>query len=76
MSKYHFIKCFERAMGITPQRYITKVIMEKSKLLLRTTSCQVSEIAAMLGVEDALYFSRMFKKHNGVSPRAYREGTL
>lgn len=72
MSKYHFIKCFEKALGMTPQQYITKSIMEKSRMLLRTTSYSISEIADLLGVEDALYFSRMFKKHHGVSPKAYR----
>ena len=73
MSKYHFIKTFEKATGMTPQKYMTKAIMDKSKLLLKTTSYSVSEIATLLGVEDALYFSRMFKKHNGISPKAYRD---
>ena len=76
LSKYHFIKAFEKATGMTPQKYITRSIMDKSKLLLKTTSYSVSEIAALLGVEDALYFSRMFKKHTGVSPKAYRESAL
>ena len=76
MSKYHFIKSFEKAMGMAPQKYITKAIMDKSKLLLKTTSYSISEIAALLGVEDALYFSRMFKKHHGISPKAYRESAL
>ena len=76
MSKHHFIKTFEKAMGTTPQKYITKAIMDKSKFLLKTTSLSVSEISLMLGVDDALYFSRMFKKNCGVSPKTYRESDM
>ena len=72
-SKYHFIKMFKNAMGVTPQRYQTLLIMEYSKVMLIDTKMNISEIANSLGVYDSLYFSRMFKKNTGVTPSEYRK---
>lgn len=75
MSKYHFIKVFKAAMGETPQGYMNRLLIEKAQLLLRDTTLTVSEIAERLGVSDPLYFSRLFKKHCGLSPAKYRKDT-
>jgi AraC-like DNA-binding protein len=72
MSKYHFIKVFKQAMGATPQAYMNLLLIDKAKLLLKNTALPISEIARELGVDDSLYFSRLFKKHCGVSPARYR----
>ena len=72
MSKYHFIKVFKATMGETPQSYLNRLLVEKARLLLRDTSLSVSEIAQKLGIDDPLYFSRLFKKHSGISPLRYR----
>jgi AraC-like DNA-binding protein len=72
MSKYHFIKVFKQAMGATPQAYMNLLLIDKAKLLLKDTALPISEIARELGVDDSLYFSRLFKKHCGVSPARYR----
>jgi AraC-like DNA-binding protein len=76
MSKYYFIKLFKSATGATPQQYYMAMLMDKSKLLLSNTSHTVGEIATQCGIEDALYFSRLFKKHVGCSPSAYRSKNL
>jgi AraC-like DNA-binding protein len=72
MSKYHFIKVFKATMGETPQSYLNRLLMDKAKLLLQSTALSVAEISQKLGVEDPLYFSRLFKKHYGISPSYYR----
>ncbi len=73
MSKYYFIKLFKSAVGTTPQQYYTAMIIDKSKQLLETTTHTVGEIATLCGIDDALYFSRLFKKHVGLSPAVYRQ---
>lgn len=76
LSKFYFIKFFKKNLGLSPQEYYTKLIIDKSSNLLINTNYNISEIAKMCGVEDPLYFSRMFKKHMGISPYGYRKTKL
>lgn len=46
--------------------------IDRSKILLRTSDWKVHEIAAYVGFEDAGYFSRVFKKQTGMSPKEFR----
>ena len=71
-SKYYFIKLFTETMGKTPQQYHTSIVVDKGCYLLANTEYTVSEISRLCGVEDSLYFSRLFKKHTGFSPSRYR----
>ena len=73
MSKYHFIRTFTDNVGITPQKYRTTLLLEKSLLLLEDSTLRITEIASSLGFEDLYYFSRLFKKQYGVSPTKYRK---
>jgi len=56
---------------MTPIKYITMLRMEKAKELLITGHYKVSEIAGMCGFENVYYFSNVFKKHEGISPKNY-----
>lgn len=73
MNKYHFIKVFKETMGEPPQSYLNRTVIEKAKTLLEDTALSVGEIALKLGFTDPLYFSRLFKKYCGISPKSYRE---
>jgi len=73
LSKFYFIKFFKKNTGFTPQEYYTKLIIDKSSNLLLNTNYSVNEIAKLCGIEDALYFSKKFKRYMGMSPRAYRK---
>lgn len=73
LSKFYFIKLFKKNIGFTPHDYYTRLIIDKSSNLLINTSYSISEISKLCGIEDTLYFSRMFKKHMGMSPLAYRK---
>lgn len=73
LSRFYFIKLFKKNLGLTPQEYYTKLIIDKSSNLLLNTSNSINEIAKLCGIEDALYFSKKFKKYMGISPRAYRK---
>ncbi len=67
-------KMFKKEVGATPLEYMTRLRMKKADALLTalgTKAVSVAEIAHLCGYEDALYFSRVFKKFYGVSPSAY-----
>ncbi len=71
-SKYHFIRKFKKLTGKTPKAYKAAVLTEKAKDMIRNTELTVSEISALLGFDDSLYFSRFFKNNVGLSPNKYR----
>lgn len=66
-----FIDRFTQETGISPKQYQINVRMLLAKDLLRNGSFNVGETAAVLGYDNPLYFSRLFKKHWGQSPRDY-----
>ena len=72
LSKFYFIKLFREVTGVTPQQYYTQLVLETAKSLLESTDYTVGQIASLCGLEDPFYFSRLFKKHIGISPSAYR----
>ena len=76
LSKFYFIKLFKKNFGVSPQEYYAKLIIDKSSHLLINTDYNISEIAKLCGIDDALYFSRMFKKHTSVSPSVYRKNQI
>lgn len=72
VSKYHFIRCFRRTMGITPYSYLTNYRITMAKTFLRSTDKTVSEIAEICGFLDTSNFITQFKKHTGQKPLQYR----
>ena len=68
ISEKHFCRKFVRYLGISPQKYLINVRMEKARELLRTTDFQIKEVACSVGYSSQLTFSAMYKKHYGRSP--------
>ena len=60
--------------GQTPVKYLTAVRMKNAKVMLYSSSGRISEIAQRCGFVDTAYFSRVFKKSFGMSPKEYRDG--
>jgi AraC-like DNA-binding protein len=73
MSVSNFIRRFKAHTGLPPQQYITRFRMSHAKELLASSQLPITDIARIVGYDNPLYFSRMFKKETGVSPRAYRQ---
>lgn len=73
MSISWFIRSFKRYMGMTPMQYITSIRINKAKELLKSTNCSIQEISNLVGYENPLYFSRIFRKQAGLSPSQYRK---
>src|SRR5699024_12292694 len=60
-----FIRSFRLAMGMPPMQYITSVRLNRARMLLDSSDYPIQEIGAMVGYDNPLYFSRIFKKQIG-----------
>lgn len=72
MSPSYFSSVFSREVGQTFVEYLTGTRMEKAKELLMCSSMKTSEIGYEVGYKDPHYFSYIFKKTQGCSPKEYR----
>lgn len=68
----YFSYLFQRQMGISPITYLIQYRMNKAYELLVHSSSYIHEIALCVGYTDAYYFSRLFKKHKGLTPTEAR----
>ena len=68
-----FIRNFKMYMKISPAQYILSLRMVNAQSLLENTEYNIGEIAEIVGYDNPLYFSRVFKKEYGVSPAQYRK---
>ena len=75
VSPNHFSTIFSQETGETFIEYLTRVRINKSKELLQTTALRSADIAYDVGFGDPHYFSYIFKKHTGISPREFRTGS-
>lgn len=66
-------RVFKEQEGISVNRYINKVRMEKAQLLLEKTQMQVLEIADKVGYSSLSNFNMQFKQYCGLSPNQYRK---
>jgi AraC-like DNA-binding protein/mannose-6-phosphate isomerase-like protein (cupin superfamily) len=64
---------FKMQIGCTINEYLTKIRLNKAKQLLKYTDIHITQICEYIGMNSQQYFSYLFKKHVGVSPRAYRK---
>jgi AraC family transcriptional activator of pobA len=69
----HLNKVVRATTGKSPTRWIDEALVLEAKALLFQTTLPVAEVAALVGVPDASYFSRLFKKLEGHSPSALRQ---
>ncbi len=75
LSPNHFSTIFSQETGKTFIEFLTDVRMGKAKELLRSTSMKTAEIAYAVGYKDSHYFSYLFKKTQGCTPREFRSQT-
>ena len=66
-------KKFKEKTGYTPIKYLAIRKIDEAKRLLETTDLPISEVMERVGYEDASYFSKLFKKLVGYSPKSFRE---
>ena len=73
INKFYLSKIFKETYGTTVNNYLISKRITRAKQLLRFTDMTVDEVGVAVGMGDANYFSRMFRKVEGISPREYRK---
>ncbi|MDD7219338.1 MAG: helix-turn-helix domain-containing protein [Clostridia bacterium] len=73
ISPYYFSKLFKQETGKNFIEYLTEIRLRHAKDLLQNSGYSIKEICGECGYSDPNYFSRIFKKYEGVTPSEFRE---
>ncbi|BBI32909.1 AraC family transcriptional regulator [Cohnella abietis] len=73
LSPKYFGTLFKQATGQSCSQYLLQLRMEEAKRLLRQQSLTIEVIAEKVGIGDLFYFSKLFKKSEGLSPKRYAD---
>lgn len=73
LSRTGLYRLFKEHLGISPKKHINNIRIENACTILHKNDRQIKEIALSVGFNDPLYFSKVFKEKNGVSPSDYFE---
>ena len=73
MSVSWFQRKFKQIVNHTPMQYLLIIRLNNAASLLETTDYSIAAISAIVGYEDPLYFSRIFRKQKGLSPSDFRK---
>lgn len=73
INKFYLTRIFKEQFGVSVTGYLMQVRITHAKQLLRFTDKPIAEIAQECGMNDANYFSRMFRKIEGTSPGNFRK---
>lgn len=73
LSSGRFAHIFKESTGVSPYAYVLNLRMEKAAELLALSDVPVAEVAYKVGIDNPLYFSKLFKKQYGLSPTVFRK---
>ncbi|MEB9892173.1 helix-turn-helix domain-containing protein, partial [Bacillus cereus] len=73
VSREYISRKFKQQFGINLSDYWTGIRIEKAKRLLLNPHLRIAQVGEMVGYQDEKYFSKVFKKVEGVSPNLYRK---
>ena len=73
MSVSWFLRNFKQILKQSPMQYLLSIRINNAASLLETTDYNITEISTIVGYDNPLYFSRLFRKQKGLSPSAYRK---
>jgi AraC family transcriptional regulator, arabinose operon regulatory protein len=71
-SASYFVTQFKQAYGASPIDFLIKCRLSEAVYQLRNSNARVKQAAASVGINDTYYFSKLIKKHYGVSPKKLR----
>ena len=75
-SRYHFSRLFSAVEGVPPARYRLRVRMEEAARRLQTEPDPIKIIAQRCGFADANYFTKLFRRYYGMTPRDFRRSGM
>ena len=73
LSRSHLFRSFESVLGQSPKEYLTDFRIKQACYLLEHTNLSITAIANSLGFDNSLYFSKIFHKEKGMSPKNWRK---
>jgi two-component system response regulator YesN len=73
ISPYYLSRLFKHEEGTNFIEYLTGIRMENARNLLKNPCCSIKEVCMQSGYSNPNYFSRIFKKYEGVTPSEFRE---
>ena len=72
LSRRECSRCFQRVMHLSPMEYLTQVRIDAAAERLTATSDSITDIAGACGFSSGSYFTSVFRRAMGVTPREYR----
>ena len=73
MNESYLSRIFKDELGMTISDYIKNTRLEKAKELLKDKDMRIKDVSISVGIQDQLYFSRLFTKFFNMTPSEYRE---
>ena len=71
MSRFHYVRVFQKMYGVTPRNYLRDLRISKAKILLKK-GLPITQVCFDVGYESLPTFSSIFKKFTGYTPREYQ----
>jgi AraC family transcriptional regulator len=72
LSVSHFNRSFKASRGVAPHRYIVQLRLELAQSLMRSTNEPLCDIALACGLTDQAHLTKLFRRHLGQTPNAWR----
>jgi YesN/AraC family two-component response regulator len=69
----YITRCMQKTLGLSPMQYLNQYRIAQAKRLLVTTHDKVMSISQEVGIADHTYFSKLFKKYEGITPLEFRK---
>lgn len=67
------MRCFQSILGVSPKQYLIRLRIQKACRLLEHSEMRLLDIGETCGFQDQSYFSKIFHRETGCSPREYRK---
>lgn len=72
-SRSHVLKLFSKYIGVSPKKYIIDRQLDAARELLLSTTMPIAEVGQSVGLSDPYHFSKLFRRHVGISPTEFRQ---
>jgi AraC-like DNA-binding protein len=75
LASIYLSRKFKEYFGIAPIDYVITLRLNAATLYLQNPDLSIQEIAELVGYKDSFHFSKLFKRHMGISPQAFRNSS-